>query len=99
MKVLRPCPFLCAKFRPRGVPPKTVVEKLFHENLPENSGPGQETQEASIMTAPKTKKASRLPGVFEILRGCQLHHGAWEIICTWYTGSKPNEKETAIINF
>lgn len=70
------------------------MEKLYKEDLLANSAPNGEALEASLMTATKTNKASRFPGVIEIVRDCQFRRGAWEIICNWYIGSKTNGKET-----
>lgn len=70
------------------------MEKLYKEDLLANSAPNGEALEASLMTATKTNKARRFPGVIEIVRDCQFRRGAWEIICNWYIGSKTNEKET-----
>lgn len=70
------------------------MEKLYNEDLLANRAPNGEALEASLMTATKTNKARRFPGVIEIVRDYQFHRGAWEIICNWYIGSKINEKET-----
>lgn len=70
------------------------MEMFYNEDLLANSGPNGEALEASLMTATETNKARRFPGVIEIVRDCQFHCGAWEIICNWYIGSKTNEKET-----